>query len=112
MASNEEDWGSVLSDHPIFSLQKTFTDAEGQNSQSSLELSTSTLSKFTQEEEGPAPSGRRQVMVLKDADLILAAGKEIRIASLGDSRLSRGQKKSYKVRKITHFRDDISIFSF
>jgi nucleoporin NUP82 len=102
MASNDDDWSSVLTDHPIFSLPKTFTGPVGQNSQRSLELSTATLPKFTEadpEEDGPTPSGRRQVMVLKDADLILAAGKEVRITSLGDSKLSRGQKKSYKVRR-------------
>lgn len=101
MASNEDDWSSVLTEHPIFSLPKRFSGPTSRNSERSLELSTATLPKFTQadpEEDGPTPSGRRQIMVLKDADLILAAGREVRIASLGDSRLSRGQKKTYKVR--------------
>jgi nucleoporin NUP82 len=106
MASSDDDWSSVLADHPIFSLPKTFSGPASQNSQRSLELSSATLPKFTQtdpEEDGPTPSGRRQVMVLKDADLILAAGKEVRISSLGDSRLSRGQMKSYKVRRNGYF---------
>jgi nucleoporin NUP82 len=95
----EEDWNSILSDHPIFSLPKRFSGQTAQ-AETSLELSSNTLPNFTHvdpEDDGPAPSGRRQVMVLKDADLILAAGKEIRITSLGDSKLSRSTKKSYKV---------------
>ncbi|KAG5221054.1 Nucleoporin nup [Salix suchowensis] len=52
----------------------------------SLELSTSTLPKFT-----------NQTMVLKDSELILAAGKELRIASLSESRLNKSLRKSYKV---------------
>jgi hypothetical protein len=37
-------------------------------------------------------------MVLKDADLIVAVGEELRIASLGDARLGRSPQASYKVR--------------
>jgi len=44
-----------------------------------------------------SPSGRRQTMVLKDADLIVAVGTELRVTSLGDAKLGRGKLKSYKV---------------
>jgi nucleoporin NUP82 len=90
-----DDWSSVLKGHPIFSLP---TDTK-QSQQ--LELSTSSLPHFTQLEPShgsPSPSGRRQVMVLKDADLIVAVGKEIRVTSLGDAKLGRGMSKSYKAR--------------
>lgn len=95
----EDDWSSVLHDHPIFSLPKSFSGPTAQK-EDSLELSTNTLPYFTHvdpHDDGPTPSGRRQVMVLKDADLILAAGRELRITSLGDSKLSRSTRKSYKV---------------
>ena len=42
-------------------------------------------------------------MILKDADLIVAADKEIRMSSFGDIKLSRSTRKSYKVRRSTVF---------
>ncbi|KAF8897384.1 hypothetical protein BD779DRAFT_1432160 [Infundibulicybe gibba] len=98
MADYNDDWSAVLKDHPIFSLPKSFSGPTAEAG-SSLELSTNTLNRFTNvdpAEDGLAPSGRRQVMVLKDADLILAAGREIRISSLGDTKLSQSTRKSYK----------------
>lgn len=97
---SDDDWSLLLDNHPIFSPPKLFT-GPGAHPETSLELSTSTLPNFTNvdpNEDGPTPSGRRQVMVLKDAELILAAGKEIRITSLGDTKLSRTTRKTYKVR--------------
>ncbi|THH33582.1 hypothetical protein EUX98_g536 [Antrodiella citrinella] len=44
-----------------------------------------------------APSGRRQVVVINDSDIIVAAGSEIRIASLGDAKLHRGAGQSHKI---------------
>ena len=92
---SEDDWSAVLKGHPIFST------AETANSQP-LELSTNSLPDFTHPDplkhDSPFPSGRRQAMVLKDADLIVAAGKEIRATSLGDAKLSKATPKSYKVR--------------
>ncbi|KAL0949645.1 hypothetical protein HGRIS_009689 [Hohenbuehelia grisea] len=94
----DEDWSTVLNNHPIFSLPKSFTGPLAQPL-SSLELSTNSLSSFTNvdpQEDGAAPSGRRQVMVLKDADVIVAAGKELRLTSLGDTKLGRSARKTYK----------------
>lgn len=68
----------VLDDHPIFSPPKGHSGLESSN--------------IEQDE-----SGRRQTMVLKENDLILAAGNEIRIASLSDAKLSSKEKQSYKV---------------
>lgn len=97
--NNDDEWSSLLQDHPIFSLPKKLGSSLLER-EDSLELSTSTLPKFTNQDptdDGPTPSGRRQTMVLKDSELILAAGKELRIASLSESRLNKSLRKSYKV---------------
>lgn len=88
-----DDWSSVLKGHPIFSSTE---DTQPQQ----LELSTNSLPDFTRLEydDSLSPSGRRQIMVLKDADLILAVGKELRVTSLGDAKLGRGKSESYKAR--------------
>jgi len=94
----EEDWSKILDGHPIFSLSKSFSGPTA-HPETSLELSSNTLPSFTCVDpaaDGPTPSGRRHVMVLKDADLIVAAGKEIRITSLGDTKLSRSIRQTYK----------------
>lgn len=93
---SEEDWNTLLRDHPIFSLPEGISGPD----EVSLQLSLNTLPNFTNidpNDEGPTPSGRRQVMVIKDADLIVAAGSEIRIASLGDSKPNKTDQRSYKV---------------
>ncbi len=79
---NGDDWSSLLKGHPIFS------SSSDTNPSQHLELYN----------DSPSPSGRRQVMVLKDADLIVAVGKELRVTSLGDAKLGKGKSKSYKVR--------------
>ncbi|KJA30085.1 hypothetical protein HYPSUDRAFT_32154 [Hypholoma sublateritium FD-334 SS-4] len=96
MSENEE-WAALLQNHPIFDLPKAYDVAT--KFHKSLELSTNTLPNFTKEapDEGTlTPAGRRQVMILKDADLIVAVGKEIRISSFGDLKLSRSIRRSYK----------------
>jgi hypothetical protein len=96
-----DDWSSVLKGHPIFSLP---TDTRPSQQ---LELSTNSLPDFTRLEphnDSHSPSGRRQTMILKDADLIVAVGKEVRVTSLGDAKLGRGKSKSYKARiRITNW---------
>ncbi|TFK76066.1 hypothetical protein BDN72DRAFT_831507 [Pluteus cervinus] len=94
---DSDDWSSILDAHPIFSTPtpkgKEPLDAV------SLELSTATLPKFTTVDprmDGPTPSGRRQVMVLKDSELLVAVGKEVRITSLGDTKLNRSTGKTFK----------------
>jgi nucleoporin NUP82 len=72
-----DDWATLLAAHPIFSPSPTLSAGE-------LDASTSA--------NGGA---RRQVMVLKDADLVVAAGSEIRITSLGAARPTGA--KGYKV---------------
>ena len=87
---NQDDWAAILDGHPIFDIQKTHdSDAEER-----LELSTNSLKQSIG--DGPRFSGRHQVMALKDADLIVAVGSEIRITSLGDTRLGKSTK-AYKV---------------
>ncbi|KAJ2924970.1 hypothetical protein H1R20_g12145, partial [Candolleomyces eurysporus] len=96
----DDDWNKLLSDHPIFRFPKSIAGASQDTLKSQLELSTNTLSKFTQSDsqnDDPTPSGRRQTMILKDGDLIVAVGKELRITTLGDMKLGRSTRKSYKV---------------
>lgn len=96
----DDDWNKLLNDHPIFRFPKSVTGVPEDSLKSQLELSTNTLPKFTQndsQKNDPTPSGRRQTMVLKDADLIVAVGKELRITSLGDMKLGRSLRKTYKV---------------
>ncbi|KAJ7283796.1 hypothetical protein C8J57DRAFT_1171692 [Mycena rebaudengoi] len=64
MADPDQDWPALLATHPIFTPPpQNIPDELGEASKD--------------------VRGRRQVMLLKDADLILAAGTQIRIASLG-----------------------------
>lgn len=81
-----EDWGSILNAHPIFA-----PDGDG----TSLELSVNSLTRLSKDEQ--SPGGRRQIMLIKDADLVVAIGKSIRMTSLTDSRLNANSKQSYKV---------------
>ncbi|KAI6034264.1 hypothetical protein BKA83DRAFT_4187528 [Pisolithus microcarpus] len=81
MSMNQDDWAALLDNHPIF-------DEE-------LELSTNSLKGSTRN-DGYALSGRRQAMALKDADLIVAVHKELRMTSLGDTKLGKSAR-SYKV---------------
>ncbi|KAG6880302.1 hypothetical protein C0992_000079 [Termitomyces sp. T32_za158] len=93
----DQNWPASLADHPIFSLPKAFSGPLARST-SSLELSTNSLSSFTNVDptvDELTPSGRRQVMVLKDADLIVAAGNEVRITSLADAKVSR-TRQTYK----------------
>lgn len=99
---SEQDWNTFLKDHPVFA---TDSDAPGTStSTQARELCLKTLPDFVHVNaatEGPTPSGRRQVMVIRDSDLIVAIGSEIRMASLADvktaPRLSGSESKPYKV---------------
>ncbi len=77
-----DDWSSLLKGHPIFSSSSD----------------TNPSQQLGLDNDSSSSSGRRQVMVLKDADLIVAVGKELRVTSLGDAKLGKGKSKSYKVR--------------
>jgi len=93
--NSDNEWSETLEDHPIFSQPNV-----SKSSTAEIELSANTLPHFVEVDpldDGPLPSGRRRTMVLKDADLIVAVGKEIRMSSLGDT---KSTKKSYKVCEI------------
>lgn len=96
----EEDWNAFLKDHPVFSLPKSVSGPTG-GGEVSLELSRNTLPRFTSDldpsDDGPTPSGRRQVMLIRDSDLVVAAGNEVRITALGDSKLTKNGDKTHKV---------------
>ena len=96
--ADAEDWSRLLQDHPIFSSNL--------NKSNFFELSTLSLRDSTNvdsSDTGSSTSGRRQTMILKDADLIVTAGKEIRMSSFGDMKLSKSIRKSYKVCRSTVF---------
>lgn len=98
--SGEEDWEELLRNHPVFSLPKSVSGPRGKG-QESLNLSLSSLPDFVNLDpidDKPTPSGRRQAVAIKDADLIVAVGTEVRITSLGDSKGARNSsEKFYKV---------------
>ncbi len=98
--SSEEDWDELLKSHPVFSLPQGVSRPSGKG-EASLHLSLSSLPDFVDldpVDDKPTPSGRRQAIAIKDADLIVAVGSEIRITPLGDSKGARGpSQKSYKV---------------
>ena len=104
----DEGWNTFLHDHPIFASAKdsgASASGAGKDERRSLELSLKTLPDFTNqdtEDIRPVRSGRRQIMVIKDSDMIVAVGSEIRMASLGDAKLNKGQSKTYKVRTFSH----------
>ncbi|KAJ3808781.1 hypothetical protein F5876DRAFT_45305 [Lentinula aff. lateritia] len=91
---NDDTLATLLNSHPIFSTpSKTFLPSHDP----SLELSTNTLSSFKPANVSDnTATGRRQVMVLRDTDLILAAGKELRMTSLSDAKARRSHTKNYK----------------
>ncbi|EMD40644.1 hypothetical protein CERSUDRAFT_148888 [Gelatoporia subvermispora B] len=97
LTPQEDDWDALFKDHPIFELAK---DSKLARRDISLELSLSSLPDFTSldpENDSPAPSGRRQTMLIKDSELIVAVGNEIRMTNLGDSRVGKATRKSYKI---------------
>lgn len=110
--SNQDEWDAILDGHPIFDISKSLA-AGSFNSEVALELSTNSFkSPFGEDSCGAADplSGRRQVMTLKDADLIVAVGTELRIASLGDIGLGKGTR-SYKVSpELSLHKSDIHTF--
>ena len=97
---SKEDWDELLRDHPVFSLPKKVSGSSGRG-EAALNLSLSSLPDFVDldpVQDKPTPSGRRQAIAVKDADLIVAVGSEVRITSLGDSKGARNtSQKTYKV---------------
>ena len=68
----------------------------------SLELSITSVSKFKSSDtiqDGSIPNGRRRTMLIKDADLIVAVGKQVRMTSLTESQLNTTGEKTFKVRR-------------
>ena len=92
--ASKDNWGAFLDGHPIFSMSRPELEA--------LNLSINSL---RESRNVPPPrvsntsgvSRRRQLMCMKDLDLILAVDSEKRMASLGNSKASEGSRKSYRV---------------
>lgn len=102
-SSHSHIWESVLNGHPIFNPS---ADSGGDKSSrkaddASLELSINSLlkSKSSNEvQDGGILGGRRRTMLIKDADLIVAVGKQVRMTLLTDSPLSATEEQTFKVR--------------
>jgi len=96
-STHTPNWESVLDGHPIFNPSSGSGDDKNswKADNTSLELSISSLSNAIQ--DSGAPRGRRQVMLVKDADLIVAVGKQVRMTSLTESQLSTSGEQSFKV---------------
>ena len=105
-STNPHSQEQVLNGHPIFDHSsggggdKSLWKADN----SSLELSINSLSKFKPSDaiqDGGIPNGRRRTMLIKDADLIVAVGKQVRVTSLTESQPSTPGEQTFKVRWIT-----------
>lgn len=68
-----------LSQHPIFSTPATGVPSD------------------TSRDEGGGGHGRRNIMVLRGSDLIVAVGKQLRITSLADTSAPSSSTPTYKV---------------
>ena len=87
MDTSHADWNTILDGHPIFCPR----DAHRKD----VELAT----HETTAAEISSP-GRRQTMVMKDAELIVAVGDEIRMTPLTESKGLKNGVKSYKVSQL------------
>jgi len=106
-STNPQNWESVLNGHPIFdpSAGSSSDENSGRADDSSLELSIGTLSKFKSPDavqDGGIPNGRRRTMLIKDADLVVAVGKQVRMTSLTESQLGTAGERTFKVGGCRH----------
>ncbi|TBU46590.1 hypothetical protein BD309DRAFT_1007925 [Dichomitus squalens] len=97
---SKQDWDELLREHPVLALPKSVSGPSGRG-EAALHLSLSSLPDFVDfdpVQDKPTPSGRRQAIAVKDADLIVAVGSEVRITSLGGSKGARNtSQKTYKI---------------
>ena len=80
--SSTDSWLSSLSNHAIFTLPSSPEGGEAESSSSST-------ASF---------AGKRNTMVVRGGDLVVAVGKEVRMCSLGD--VKSGGRVGYKVSSI------------
>jgi len=101
-STNPHNWESVLNGHPIFdpSAGSSGDKNSSRADSTSLELSINSLSEFKSSDavqDGDIPNGRRQTMLIKDADLVVAVGKQVRMTSLTESQLGTAGEQTFKV---------------
>lgn len=104
-STHPQKWESVLNGHPIFNPSAGSGDDQNYNKtdDASLELSINSLSKSKSSnviQDGVVQGGRRRTMIIKDADLIVAVGKQVRMTSLTESQLSAAGEHTFKVLSI------------
>lgn len=96
-STHPHNWESVLNGHPIFDPP---SGSGLDKDDSSLELSISSLAKFKSSDavqDTGVPNGRRRTMLIKDADLIVAVGKQVRMTSLTEPQPSTAGDQTFKV---------------
>lgn len=89
-------WEPALNGHPIFDSSSD----SGDKDDPSLELSINSLSKLKSSDatqDRGVPTRRKRTMLVKDADLIVAVGKQIRMTSLTESQPSATGEQTFKV---------------
>ena len=105
-STNPRSREQILNGHPIFDPS---SGGSGDNilwkaDDPSLELSISSLAKFKSSDavqDTGVPNGRRRTMLIKDADLIVAVEKQVRMTSLTESQPSTPGEQTFKVRWTT-----------
>lgn len=86
---DDNNWTLLLQNHPIFSkADSTLEDADASEIPFTYKPDDDHVSEST---------FRRQIMCMKDADMILAVNSELRMLSLGDAKQSGESQKAYKV---------------
>jgi len=100
-STNPHSREQALNGHPIFDPSSSSSgDKNLWKADSSLELSITSLSKFKSSDviqDDGIPNGRRRTMLIKDADLIVAVGKQVRVTSLTESQPSTPGEQTFKV---------------
>ena len=107
-STNPHSWESVLNGHPIFdpSSGGSSDKVSWKADEPSFELSINSLSKpklSDATQDGGVQNGRRRTMIIKDADLIVAVGKQVRMTSLTESQLSAAGEQTFKVRWMAEY---------
>ena len=101
-STNPHNWEPVLNGHPIFDPSSGGSDDKNSwnTDGPSLELSISSLSQFKPSDtiqDGGISGGRRRTMLIKDADLIVAVGNQVRMMSLTEPQPNTARERTFKV---------------
>ena len=96
-STHPHNWESVLNGHPIFGSRSGSSDDENPRKVDDPSLELSIISLSTVPPDKGVPTGRRRTMLIKDADLIVAVGEQVRMTSLTEAQLSPTGEQTFKV---------------